>query len=641
MTFPVPVNESERLKKLKSLKILDTGAALEFDDLTRLAAQICKMPISIISLVDADRQWLKSKVGIDITETSREVAFCAHTILENDLLIVPNAAVDERFAGNPLVTGDPNIRFYAGAPLITSEGFALGSLCVIDRVPRELLPEQKDALAALARQAMKMLNLHQQKNELASANRKLSREIFERKIVERKLRHNALHDDLTDLPNRALFLEHLRHAIERNGNRGRKNFAVLFLDFDHFKVINDSLGHLEGDKLLQLIAQRLTNSLRPGDIVARLGGDEFTILLDDLGNPDDVKSIIERIQNNLKPSFNLKGSEVFISASIGIALSDASYTNPENMVRDADIAMYRAKAAGKAQYQTFDPTMHDQATRRLQLETELRQALQRDEFRLFYQPIINLQTGRIKGFESLVRWFHPTRGIIPPLEFIPVAEETGIIIPLGEWILRESCQQLCRWQNDYPSNPPLTMSVNLSGKQFLQTNLVERVVEILHDTKIETSSLRLEITESYLIEDSEKAIEIVNRLHSAGIKLSIDDFGTGYSSLSYLHRLSVSYLKIDRSFVSQMQNNAENREIVRTIISLAKNLDLGVIAEGIETIEQSDYLKSLECNFGQGYLYSKPVEAREAEQLITTHFPTGISTIPNRIPELISAIHAN
>ena len=453
----------------------------------------------------------------------------------------------------------------------------------------------------------------------------INRDITTRKRAEEQLLHNALHDALTGLPNRALFLEHLRHAIERNGLRGQKTFAVIFLDFDQFKVINDSLGHMEGDNLLRLIARRLTDSLRPGDIVARLGGDEFTILLDDLGNANDVIPIVERIQSDLNAPFKLGGSEIFTGASIGIAFSDSNYTKPEDMLRDADIAMYRAKAGGKARYQMFNQTMHEQANYRLQLETELRQALKREEFCVYYQPIINLRTDKIKGFESLVRWQHPTRGIVSPLEFISIAEETGLIVPLGLWVLRESCRQLRRWQTENPANSNLTMSVNLSCKQFTQADLVERVSEIMRETQIEPKFLRLEITESHLMEDSESAIAIMRRLHALGIKLSIDDFGTGYSSLSYLHRLPINYLKIDRSFVSQMQINSENREIVRTIILLAKNLNLEVIAEGIETIEQADYLKSLDCGFGQGYLYSKPVAARQAAALIRNDF-SGSST---------------
>lgn len=1124
MSVPLPLHESARLEALELLKILDTDSEQEFDDLTKLATLICDTPISIISLIDANRQWFKSKVGLKVSETPREVAFCAHTILGEEIFVVSNALEDERFSKNPLVTDDPNIRFYAGVPLLTDDGYALGSLCVIDRVARQLRPDQKDALQALARQAMKLLNLRQRAGELTLINEELNREIAERETIEKILRlreqaiaavsegiliteknetdnviiyanasfermtgytfdeirgrncrflqgqetnpvtisamrkaiteekscaveilnyrkdgtpfwnalsispvkddfgkithfvgvqqditvrkqaeerlqasekryrflaesvpqqvwtalpdgqinygnyrtieyfgkktqqelfgtqwtkilhpediretaqlwqhairtgehyeteyrlrrydgeyrwhlaqaspmyddngkiikwfgtntdihdrkiaekaaretaeyrhlfqnandaiiifeleteividvndkacnmygierdnfighsikaisqdvgrgethlqhliekgtnqsfetiqyhangspinlfinssiidyqgrkvvlsinrditiqkqvqdelqesqqryqllfdsnphsvwvydletlnflavneaaikhygysrqefcqltlkdlrpeedisilleqvdqfqsletfitrivrhrkkdgtiidvevasqpitfdgkrarlvlstditerkraeeqliHNALHDALTGLPNRALFLEHLRHAIERNEQHRPKPFAVLFLDFDHFKIINDSLGHMEGDNLLRLIAQRLNNCLRPGDIIARLGGDEFTILLDDLGETSNVIQIVERIQSDLKFPFKLNGSEVFSSASIGIALSkDSNYTKPENMLRDADIAMYRAKANGKAQHQLFNQTMHEQANHRLQLETELRYALKNEEFCLYFQPIINLQTDRIKGFESLVRWQHPTRGIVSPLEFIPVAEETGLIIPLGLWILHQSCLQLRQWQTEYKFNPSLTMSVNLSCKQFLQKDLVEQVIKIMNETGIETNSLRLEITESYLMEDSETAITIMNRLRAAGTKLSIDDFGTGYSSLSYLHQLPINYLKIDRSFVSQTHVKPENREIVRTIISLAKNLNLEVIAEGIETIEQANYLKSLNCNYGQGYLYAKPVDAQQAGDLIINNFSTCI-----------------
>lgn len=464
----------------------------------------------------------------------------------------------------------------------------------------------------------------------------IATDITTRKQAEEQLRQNALHDALTGLPNRALFLEHLRRAIER----GRKTFAVLFLDFDHFKIINDSLGHMEGDNLLRLIAQRLSDCLRPGDIVARLGGDEFTILLDDLGKSGEVEQIVERIQTYLKSPFNLNGSEVYTSASIGIALNDGKYTKPEIMLRDADIAMYRAKANGKARHQMFDPTMHERANHRLQLETELRQAIKNEEFCIYYQPIINLHTDRIIGFESLVRWNHPMRGLVSPLEFIPVAEETGLIIQLGEWILRRSCRQLRQWQNEHKSNSPLTMSVNLSCKQFVQKDLVERVVEILRETKIEPETLRLEITESYLMEDSETAIGVMKRLRAAGIKLSIDDFGTGYSSLSYLHRLPINYLKVDRSFVSQMQINSENREIVRTIVSLAKNLNLQVIAEGIETIEQADFLKKLHCDYGQGFLYSKPVAAGQAAELMTDNFSTDVTakTAANFTFDLVNEI---
>lgn len=448
----------------------------------------------------------------------------------------------------------------------------------------------------------------------------LATDITERKRAEEQLRHNALHDALTGLPNRALFLEHLRHIIELSGKRGANPFAVLFLDLDHFKIVNDSLGHMEGDNLLRLFARRLCDCVRPGDIVARLGGDEFTVLLETMSVPSDALQIVERIQADLKTPFNLKGSEVFSSVSIGVAHGDQNYTKPEDMLRDADIAMYRAKANGKARHHVFDPSMHEQANSRLRLEIELRQAIKLKEFCLYFQPIVDMDSGRITGFESLLRWQHPARGIVGPQEFISIAEETGLIIPLGEWSLRESCRQLRAWQDDYPLPAPLTMSVNLSCKQFNQKDLVERVIKILEETMIEPESLRLEITESLLMEDSEAAIATMNRLRAAGIKLAIDDFGTGYSSLSYLHSLPINYLKIDRAFVSQMHAKLENREIVRTIVLLSKNLNLEVVAEGIETPEQAAYLKGLGCSYGQGYLFSRPVEAEMAGSLIAAEF---------------------
>jgi diguanylate cyclase (GGDEF)-like protein/PAS domain S-box-containing protein len=444
----------------------------------------------------------------------------------------------------------------------------------------------------------------------------LATDITVRKRAEEQLRHNALHDGLTGLPNRSLFLEHLRQTIELSAKRKRNPFAVLFLDLDHFKVINDSLGHLEGDNLLRLFAQRLRDCLRPGDVVARLGGDEFTILLNELADFGDVMQIVERIQAELKFPFDLNGSEVFTTASIGIALGNQNYTRPDDMLRDADIAMYRAKEAGKARHYIFHPAMHEQAHSRLRLEIELRRALTDKEFCLYFQPIVKMETGEITGFESLSRWQHPVRGLVGPREFISIAEETGMIIPLGEWGLRESCRRLREWQDEYPEAAQLSMSVNLSPKQFNQKDLVERVIDILNETKIEPGCLRLEITESLLMEDSETTIEKMNRLSAAGIKLAIDDFGTGYSSLSYLHRLPVDYLKIDRSFVSQMQANKQNREIVKTIVLLSKNLNLEVVAEGIETAEQAEYLKGLGCNYGQGYLFSRPVDAEKARRLL-------------------------
>ena len=895
---PLALSEANRLKALHSYNILDTFSEQAFDDLTALAAQICGTPIALISLVDANRQWVKSQVGLAARETSRELAFCAHAILQpNEVLIVPNALLDERFASNPLVTSDPNIQFYAGAPLVTPEGYPLGTICVIDYIPRELTPKQMEALLALSRQVMAQLELHRNladvvyvnqelrqaqealkqsekqyrsvvntvkevifqldttgnwiflnpawteitgfslaesigtnfwqyvhkhdsqryqelfeplinrqkescrhevlyltkdgghrwievyarltldtneqivgisgtlnditerkqteerlrllksvvvnandaviitsaepieqpgpqiiytneafsrmtgfsheevrgktprllqgpktdqanlgkirsalktwqpvvvelinyrkdgsefwvelsivpvadesgwythwvsvqrditKRKQAEAallrvavaeatNQKLEKEIGERKRVESQLLHNSFHDLLTGLPNRALFLEQLRRALMRTKQNRDYRFALLFLDLERFKLINDSLGHMVGDELLISLAQRLLNCLGYNDTIARLGGDEFVVLLEDIQNLSDATHIAQRLQTSLALPFHLKAHEMFISASIGIVLSwgthseTYSYERPEELLRDADIAMYRAKAQGKARYEVFDIAMHTQAVTRLQLENDLRRAIERLEFVLHYQPIVSLKTGLITGFEALIRWIHPLRGLISPDLFIPVAEETGLIVPIGQWVLYEACRQMSAWLAQFSTSLPLTISVNLSVKQFRQPNLIEQIVQILHRTKLDARSLKLEITESVLIENAEVVTPVLLHLKAMGVLLCLDDFGTGYSSLSYLHRFPIDVLKIDRSFVSHMSFGDENSKIVQAIITLAQALGINVVAEGIETIEQQAQLSRLQCQYGQGYLFSKPLDGKAAGALI-------------------------
>jgi diguanylate cyclase (GGDEF)-like protein len=451
----------------------------------------------------------------------------------------------------------------------------------------------------------------------------LSRHISEQERISRELeqskehfRHAAFHDALTGLPNRALLTDHLKLAIERGKQQKGHIFAVLFLDLDRFKNINDSLGHSNGDQLLVAIARRVEECLRPMDTVARLGGDEFAILLDGLEDFNDAIHVAERVQAELTRPFNLSGHEVYTTASIGIALSTTGYEDPENLLRDADIAMYRAKENGKARYELFDTVMHAHAVALLQLENDLRRAVEREEFSVYYQPIVSLETDRLAGFEALVRWDHPERGIVAPGEFIALAEETGLITEIGQWVLRDACQQMRRWQWQAPVNRPLTLSVNLSSKQFTQPDIVEQVKRILLETDFDPRCLRLEITESVVMENAEQAASMLKQLRDLGVHLSIDDFGTGYSSLSYLHRFPVTTLKIDRSFISRMGAGDENSEIVKTIITLANNLGMEVVAEGIETEDQLAQLRALKCEYGQGYLFAKPVNAETAERLI-------------------------
>ncbi|MBD2059502.1 EAL domain-containing protein [Oculatella sp. FACHB-28] len=459
-------------------------------------------------------------------------------------------------------------------------------------------------------------------------------DITTHKQAEEQLLHDAFYDALTGLPNRALLTDRLKQVVQMAKRDSSYQFAVLFIDVDRFKVINDSLGHMLGDELLMAIAQRLCDCLRPTDTVARLGGDEFVILLEDINDVNSVTTIADRVQQELTLPFSLNGHEVFTSASIGIALSETGYELPEDLLRDADTAMYRAKAQGRARYEIFNTGMHVRALALLHLETDLRRAIaadqltgDRQEFQLYYQPIVSLKTRCVVGFEALLRWQHPTRGFISPIEFIPIAEETGLIIPIGDWVLREACRQMQIWHAEFPMKLPLSLSVNLSSKQFTP-RLIRQIERVLQDTHLDTRSLRLEITESALMENLESAADLLAQVRSLGIQLSMDDFGTGYSSLSYLHRFPIDTLKIDRSFIKKVDADGEQLAIVRTIITLAWNLGMDVVAEGVETLKQLAQLRSLKCEYGQGYLFSKPLDSQAAERVIAAQSQLGIG-IPN------------
>ncbi len=959
----LPNNEVARLAALHQYQILDTPPEQGFDDLTRLAAQICETPMAFITLVDADRNWFKSKLGADVIEVPLDFGFCPFAIQQRDILIIPDTLANEQFAVNPMVTGNPYARFYAGAPLMTAEGYMLGTVCVLDYVPRQLSQKQIDALQALSRQVVTQLELRRSLIELTrtSAERQqpeeflrrmlkssadcikvldlegrllslsaqeqilldsdftpsknsswlefwqetaqeavclaiatakaggvgkfqgycptakgskwwdvvvtsimnaegqpeqllvVSRDITERKqaeeerdrffslslnmmcvagfdgyfkrmnpawsktlgftqeellakpyiefihpedrvatiaeahklasggestgfenrylckdgsyrwllwntvqfgeqellycvahdITERKqaeeevremsvalenavegisrldtqgryitvsrayasnfgyqpeemigmewqltvhpeerdnmmaayqymltngkvevetrgvrkdgsvyymqsvmistysqqefsghycfakdvterkqtesqLRHQACHDALTGLPNRVLFIDRVDHAIKRAKRQKDYLFAVLFLDLDRFKVVNDSLGHIIGDQLLIAIARRLEACLRPADTVARLGGDEFTILLENINDISDATQIAERIQTELSLPFHLGGHEVFTTASIGIALNTTGYNRSEDILRNADTTMYRAKTLGKARSEVFDSTMNTQLMARLQLETDLQRALQRQEFQLHYQPIVSLKNNKITGFEALLRWHRPKYGLVAAADFIPIAEETGLIVPIGWWVLREACHQMRKWQIQFDLNSSLTISVNLSGRQFSQPDLIQQIEQIIQETTIDPGILKLEITESVLVENAKSASAMLLKLQALGIRLSIDDFGTGYSSLSYLHQFPIDTLKIDGSFINKVDVNVEKIEIVRTIVALAWNLGMDVVAEGVETNKQMHQVKSLKCEFGQGYFFSKPLDSKTAEALIAT-----------------------
>jgi PAS domain S-box-containing protein len=460
----------------------------------------------------------------------------------------------------------------------------------------------------------------------------VNRDITERKRAEEMLVHNAFHDGLTNLPNRALFLDRLQHSLTLSKKHSNYKFAVLLIDVDEFKIINDSLGHTAGDELLIQIGQRLKDSVRWADTVsrprttelartanddtlARLGGDEFTILLDDIRDPIEAVRVAERVQRELATPFVINKREIVVSASIGIASSASPHTQAEDLLRDADIAMYRAKRSGKARCEVSDTAMHANAVKRLQLETDLRKALDQGEFCVYYQPIVSLQTGMITGFEALTRW---QRGdsLLAPIEFIAVAEEIGLIIPMNRQLMREACQHLRSWQAEFPSSPPLTMSVNVTSKEFTQPDLVNEIRQSLEQTGVDPSCLQLEIVETIAMADAEKSGQILTQLKELGVRLSIDDFGTGYSSLSRLRRIPVDTLKIDRAFILHMDSDLESREIVRIIVMLAHNLGLKVVAEGAETEEHVNLLKQLNCEMVQGYFFSRPADDKTMLKLL-------------------------
>ncbi|MBE9208334.1 EAL domain-containing protein [Nostoc sp. LEGE 06077] len=444
--------------------------------------------------------------------------------------------------------------------------------------------------------------------ELENTLQKLQREIDSRQQLQDKLLDIVLHDSLTGLPNRVLFLRQLGKALNLAREDIKYHFAVLYLDCDRFKVVNDSLGHIVGDELLIAISHRLQSCLNPGDTLARLGGDEFGILLENITDINSAIQVAEMMLQELSMTFKLSRYEVFMNASIGINWGSKDYEKPEYLLRDADTAMYRAKAQGKARYKVFDPAMYHEAIQLLEIENDLRRAIEREELIIYYQPIISLQTGRVTGFEALLRWLHPVRGLMAPTEFIPIAEETGLINDIDIWVLQSACHQLRMWQA-HPAVPEnLTISVNLSARLFTQSNLIFQIDKIIDKTKVNPSNLELEITESIIVENTNFVRTIIEEIKQRTIKLVMDDFGTGYSSLSYIHSLPLDSLKIDKSFVNRMQFYQDSMGLVPTIISIAKSMGMTVIAEGVENEEQVTQLRSLNCDFAQGFLFSQPLE---------------------------------
>ena len=772
---PLPFDEPARLAALLGFDLLDTPTEAAFDDLAKLAASITGAPVSLVSLVDADRQWFKAHVGTDLVQTPRDMAFCGYTILSPaEVMVVPDAAADPRFADNPLVTSAPHVRFYAGAPLVTPDGQALGSLCVLDTAPRQLTGQQVEALQMLGRQVVGQIRLRRAAAAVAASERfaratidalparvavvdeggrlmtangawraasagsspddpmgmghlpgvseadgaavaagvrdvlsgrragfgleyahagrcvagerwslvRVSRfddggrpravvcheDVTDRHAAADRLRHESRHDPLTGLPNRLQFAEQVDRSLAMARRHGH-GFAVLLVDLDRFKIINDSLGHAAGDRLLAAVAARITECVRPSDYVAngsgdgpangsgdgpangsangsahgatveapppsslasvgvstvaRMGGDEFTVLLEQLASPADAARVAERVRAAIGKPVDFDGHELTTTASIGIVTCAGvcvSYAGAKELLRDADAAMYRAKAAGKDRYVVFDATMHAEVVARMTVEADLRRAVGRGELELHYQPIVTLGPGGTDagtvGFEALVRWRRDGK-LVSPAEFIPVAEDTGLIVPIGAWVLRRACRQLADWRAAGGPMADLYVTVNVSRKQLADAAFVGVVQDVLRETGLPPAAVGLEITESAIMDDPATAERTLLALkREAGVRLSVDDFGTGYSSLSCLQRFPIDLLKIDRSFVRNVAGDRRDAAVMRTIVSLAHDLDMRVVAEGIEQPEQAAFLSAARCDLTQGYLFSRPLTADAAERFV-------------------------
>ncbi len=855
-----PKDEARRLEALRALRILDTPPEERFDRITRVAAQLFDVPISVVSMIDADRQWFKSRHGLGAGETSRAVSFCGHTILQPDVFHVADATQDQRFADNPLVLGDPKIRFYAGMPLHAPGGEAVGTLCLIDTKPREFSDADRTLLGELAGWAQDTLNqsertldpkakrrwwlgisvtllavalfeilsthlyyipnppaflliavvfaayqsgvgaglassavawtylayffsvpdqpfhysgdnltrvlawafampaiavmtgllqrrsrglfametahaiLTTQMTERAAANAERSKanleislakerlalalegsnlclwdwnleegtvyldsawsrmlgeephetvltaaelfdlvhpddkellfarwqsvlkgevefyavehrvkthsgewlwiaslgkvvqqttekktlrmtgtnaDITERKRAEERIELLATTDPLTLLPNRRVLADRLAHGMLTAERKNNSAFALLFIDLDRFKVVNDSLGHGVGDQMLKLTAQRISDATRKGDTVARLGGDEFAVVLERMHKPEDAGQVAQKIIDALAAPYFVDGHALNISCSIGISVFPGDASDAVGLLRHADLAMYAAKENGRHSYQYFSPSMNAQVLERATLERTLREALALGQFELHYQPKFSYHTGQLAGVEALLRWHHPQQGLISPSRFIPIAEETRLIVPIGDWVLRNACAQLVKWQRRWQVD--MSLAVNISVVQ-IDANLVETVSAALRDSGLEARHLEIEITENVLLRNIDETIEILRQLSDLGVRIAIDDFGTGYSSLSYLRYFKLDTIKIDQSFVGNMLTHENDATIVRAIIALAHSMKMNVVAEGVESTEQKEALAAMGCDEWQGYLSSSPLAADEFEQ---------------------------
>ena len=734
----IPVDEAERLLALHSAHILDTPHEEAFDRITRLAAQLLRVPIALVSLVDADRQWFKSKLGLEAAQTARDISFCGHAVLQKEPFVISDARADLRFADNPLVTGAPFVRFYAGIPMLSVEGKALGSFCVIDRVVRVLSEAELAALVDLAAMAQEQIERRQlmgasgkiletlreseerhrllignspeaclvtdgtkiifvnpagmrllgaqhseqivgrpQLEIVAPRSRSLAGQRADqayrtlrpnlpmemtwlridgsevdvetstvsytasgevrvqiiacdntiRKQYKNELEKLTTHDVLTGLPNRALLRDRLEQGIHR-WVRQEQGAVVAFLNLDHFKNVNDAFGHSVGDQVLTAVGTVLQASVRKNDTVARIGNDEFVLILEQI-EEKELHILLQRLVEQISQPIKALRQEITISCSIGYCRFPADGATADALLNAADTAMYRAKDLGRATISCYNPAMQGAISERMTMERRMRQALAQDEFVLHYQPKLDLLNGKVVGLEALVRWQDPQLGLIAPVRFISVAEETGLIVPLGDWILRTACEQAAAWCREGIDMP---VAVNLSARQFLQPDLVSRVAQIIHATALAPHLLELELTESLSMDSPEKSIAVLGALKALGVTLTIDDFGTGYSNLSYLKRFPLDKLKLDQSFVRDMTQSSEALAIAQAIITLAHGLHLKVVAEGVETAEQLALLTRQGCDEMQGYFFSKPLPVAQCTELLRSG--RGLFSAVPELPDL-------
>jgi diguanylate cyclase (GGDEF)-like protein len=605
----IPVDEARRLTALHATRLLGSAPEEAFDRITRMAARLLNAPTALVSLVDQDVQWFKSRCGFEPTQTARDISFCGHAILDHEPLVVGDATRDPRFCDNPLVTGEPHVRFYVGVQLYSVDRMPIGTLCVLDTVPRTLSAEELDILRDLARMVEQLIH-HRQ---LATAAQALHSHVMldaanpELSAAAGQVEFLLNHDVLTGLSNRQALVRTIGESLAGWRKAGTPAL-VATINLDKFKRLNEALGHHAGDQALVSVTWSLQGLLRPEDLLARVGNDEFVVLLPGLGDDSVARDRLRQLMQAVHREFRTaSGGAIPLTCSIGYAIFPHDGDSADTLLDNASLAARRAKLLGGGQIQHFSEDLKRAFDRKLALESQLRAALDHKELFLLYQPKIALKDGSVAGLEVLLRWRHPTHGLVPPAEFIPVAEEAGLIVEIGEWVLKSAVDQCLAWRAE--GVPPVPVAVNLSTRQFQGSDIVGTVETVLRDAGLAPGRLELELTESMSIDCPERSADLMGRLRTLGVSLSIDDFGTGYSSLSYLKRLPVDKLKIDRSFVQDMHQSGESLAMVKAIIAMAHSLRLEVIAEGVELQEQVDALRAAGCDQIQGFYYSEPLSA--------------------------------